>query len=195
VLLGILKGSLGFVGIFAFASFFEWTLHRYLMHSLLWPYPFHAHALVHHGLFRADHSYHLRREQDKPKVTFAWWNAPGLVLLTLPLLLSLGAVFGWPVFWGGLIAEVSYYTLYESLHWCMHVPRSRRVEKTRVFRWLNAHHRVHHYYAFKNLNVVFPLADWLLGSLVPAAAHHPVNATREERTRYQTVRKELAILD
>lgn len=183
------------MGIFAFASFFEWTLHRYIMHSPLWHYPFHAHALVHHGRFRADHSYHLRREEDKKKVTFAWWNAPGLVLLTLPFLLSLGFAFGWPVFWGGLTAVVSYYALYESLHWCMHVPRDRRVEKTRVFRWLNAHHHVHHYYAFKNLNVVFPLADWLLGSLVPAAAHNPVNGAREERTRYQTVRKEFVIPD
>jgi hypothetical protein len=42
---------------------------------------------------------------------------------------------------------------------------------------------------------VFPLADWLLGSLVPAAAHHPVNATREERIRYQTVRKAAAVPD
>jgi len=195
VLLVLLKGSVGFAGLFAFASFFEWTLHKYVMHSLLWNYPFQAHALVHHGLFRADQSYHLRREEDKPKVTFAWWNAPGLLLLHLPLLLGLGHLYGWPVFWGGLAALSSYYTLYESLHFCMHVPHNRWIEQTRVFQWLNAHHHLHHRYAFKNLNVVFPLADWVLGSLVSAQATnnpgsetlsyrtlpHPVPLPREER--------------
>jgi hypothetical protein len=169
-LLSVLKGILGFVGWFAFTSFFEWTLHKYLMHSLVWSYPFHAHALVHHGLFRADHTYHLRCEKDKKKVTFAWWNGPGLVLLHLPFLFGLRHLFGWPVFWGGLTAVVLYYALYESLHWCMHVPRNRWLERTTVFQWLNAHHYLHHRYAWKNLNVVLPLADWLLGSLVRVEA-------------------------
>jgi hypothetical protein len=179
VWLELLQGSAGFVGFFIFASFFEWTLHKYIMHSLLWNYPFHAHALVHHGLFRADRSYHLRREEDKEKVTFAWWNAPGLVLLTLPLLFGLQYFFGWPVFWGGLLSELSYYALYETLHWYMHVPGDRWIENTRVFQWLNAHHYLHHRYAFKNLNVVFPLADWVLGSLVPVAAKSSLTVIQE----------------
>ncbi len=176
VLLAFGQGLLGFIGMFAYASFFEWTLHKYFMHSLLWNYPFQAHALVHHGLFRADYSYHLRHEQDKKKVTFAWWNAPGLLLLNVPLLLGLASLFGWSVFWGGMIALALYYALYESLHWCMHVPGNRWVDQTRFFRWLNRHHYLHHRYAFQNLNVVFPLADWVLGSLVPVAPPHPVHA-------------------
>ncbi len=69
----LLKQRLGFVGFFAFASFFEWGLHKYLMHRPLWDYPFRAHALVHHQVFRADNTYHLRCEADKKrgKVTFA----------------------------------------------------------------------------------------------------------------------------
>jgi hypothetical protein len=163
------------MGFFAYASFFEWVLHRYIMHSLLWNYPFQAHALVHHGLFRADHTYHLRHEKDKKKVTFAWWNAPGLLLLHMPLLLGSAYLFGWAVFWGGLTALGLYYVLYESLHWCMHVPGNRWVERTKIFQWLNGRHYLHHRYAFKNLNVVFPLADWLLCSFVPISAQHPVN--------------------
>jgi len=179
VLLGLLKGSAGFVGLFALASFFEWALHKYIMHSPVWNYPFHAHALVHHRLFRADRTYHLQREQDKKKVTFAWWNAPGLLLLTLPFLLAFGHFFGQPVFWGGLGAEIAYYALYESLHWCMHVPKNRWIEKTRIFQWLNTHHYLHHRHAFKNLNVVFPLADWALGSLVPVVSKSPLNVAQE----------------
>src|SRR4029434_9576506 len=41
------------------------------------------------------------------------------------------------------------------------------------FRWLNAHHHYHHLYPFKNLNVVLPLADWVMGTLVPLPAKNP----------------------
>lgn len=163
------KGSVSFSFFFAYVSFFEWTLHKYLMHSQIWNYPFHAHALVHHGLFRADRSYHPQAGVDIRKVTFAWWNAPGLYLLHTPLLFLGVQLFGWSVFWGGTIALFSYYFLYESLHWCMHVPTNRWIERTRTFQWLNAHHFIHHRYAFRNLNVVFPLADWLLGTLAPVS--------------------------
>ena len=48
------------VGI-VFASFFEWTLHKYVMHRPVgkFRYAFQAHAIVHHGTFKADKSYHL----------------------------------------------------------------------------------------------------------------------------------------
>ncbi len=61
----------------------------------------------------------------------------------------------------------------------MHVPKDRWIEKTWVFRWLNTHHYLYHRYAFKNLNVVFPLADWVLGSLIPVVAKNPLSVTQE----------------
>ena len=38
-----------------YASFFEWTLHRYVMHRPVgkFRYPFESHALIHHRVFRA----------------------------------------------------------------------------------------------------------------------------------------------
>ena len=53
--------SLGIV----FASFFEWTLHRYLMHRAFgkFDYAFQAHAVIHHQTFKADHTYHLLDEK------------------------------------------------------------------------------------------------------------------------------------
>lgn len=178
----LLTGVVSCLGFFCLTSFFEWTLHKYIMHTPLWQYPFHAHALVHHGLFRADRSYHIQPGVDQNKVRFAWWNAPGLYLLHVPLLSVLVYFFGWAVFWGGTVGLFSYYVLYESLHWCMHVPQDRWVERTRAFRWLNAHHYLHHRYAYKNLNVVLPLADWLLGSLVSVS-----KLTAEESRQLTTV--------
>ena len=51
----------------------------------------------------------------------------------------------------------------------MHLPKTRRLEKSWVFYRLNGHHLLHHRYMHKNFNVVFPLADLLLGTLMPRA--------------------------
>ena len=170
----VLKFSLMCAATSVYISFFEWSVHKYLMHSLLWPYPFHAHALVHHGLFRADSTYHLQ-EQERDRVTFAWWNAPVMIIVHLPILTGLSYFFGWSFMAGGLAPMFVYYFLYESLHWCMHVPRNRLIEQTRMFRYLNAHHYLHHRYAYRNLNVVFPFADWILGTLMPVSEMQPTS--------------------
>ena len=128
-------------------------------------YPFNSHALTHHRLFRADGSFFLSREEDAEQVRFAVWNAPLLIGLHAPLLWLLGRASGLPFFVPGLVAMTLYYTLYESLHWCMHVPKDRWIERTAAFRWLSAHHRVHHLRHNTNLNVVLPLPDLLLGTL------------------------------
>ena len=65
---------------------------------------------------------------------------------------------------GAIIAITGYYGTYEYIHWCMHLPKQRRVEKPWVFRRLNGHHLLHHRYMHKNFNVVFPLADYCLGT-------------------------------
>jgi hypothetical protein len=165
----VLFGALGLLGGFLYASFFEWVLHRYLQHSVRFMrYPYRAHQLEHHAIFSADASYFLsaggHQEGDKQHLTFAWWNAPLLIGLHAPLLAVLWWVSSVWVVVGVLVAMAGYYALYEYLHYCMHVPRGRRVEASAVFRFLQAHHRLHHVYYFRNLNVVLPLADLVLGT-------------------------------
>ena len=72
----------------------------------------------------------------------------------------------WGLCWGILIAFSLYYGAYEYLHWCMHLPKRRRVERSGLFFRLNGHHLLHHRYMGKNFNVVFPLADLCLGTLL-----------------------------
>ena len=168
ILWGFAKGTVGFIGLVLYSSFFEWALHKYLMHTLTLPYSFQAHALVHHGLFRADTTYHIQPGVDPKKVTFAWWNAPLLIGLHLPLLLGLGWVFGWSVCVGGLLALALDYALYEYIHYCMHVPRNRWIERTQAFQFVHTHHYIHHRYPYQNLNVVNVLADWVMGTMLAA---------------------------
>ena len=64
----------GFAAMVVFASFFEWTLHRFVLHRPLWffHHPFNAHALVHHRIFRADHTYHVQNRTDEGKIPMNW---------------------------------------------------------------------------------------------------------------------------
>jgi hypothetical protein len=159
-------GILG--GVFA-ASMFEWVLHRYFMHrpSLGIRYPFERHAMVHHQVFKADHTYHLIRDEDKKTIPMAWWNGPVLVAMAQsPVLLAAIIFQKWGMLAGGALACTVYYAAYEYLHWCMHLPRKRSIERSGIFFRLNGHHLLHHRYQGKNFNVVLPLADLILGTLV-----------------------------
>jgi len=158
-----------------FASFFEWTLHRFLMHRPLmgFDYAFRTHALIHHRKFKADHTYHLVHHEDKKDIPMAWWNGPVLVFLCMVPFLIASVITGiWWLSLGALPVFAGYYATYEYLHWCMHLPKSRRVEKSELFRRLNGHHLLHHRYMNRNFNVVLPLADLILGTLIPRSKTH-----------------------
>ncbi|HXG49050.1 MAG TPA: fatty acid hydroxylase [Methylomirabilota bacterium] len=167
--------ALGFGGAVLFASLFEWTLHRYFMHQPVGPfdYAFRTHALVHHQVFKADHTYHLIHERDKETITMAWWNGPLLIALCMVPALALAWILHrWSLACGALLAFITYYVAYEYMHWCMHLPKSRRVERSWLFRRLNGHHLLHHRYMHKNFNVVLPLADLCFGTLLLRSKIH-----------------------
>jgi len=152
-----------------YASFMEWLLHRFVMHRpfLGFSYPFRAHAVVHHQTFKADDSYHLSNEEDKHLIPMAWWNGPAIIAIAMiPMFLLAWWAGSWGLAIGALAALAAYYGAYEYMHWCMHLPKARRVEKSWVFHRLNGHHILHHRYMHKNFNVVFPLADLCLGTLL-----------------------------
>ena len=161
--------ALGFLaGIFV-SSLFEWTLHRFVMHKPVgnFRYPFERHALVHHQIFKADHSYHLRDEKDKETIPMAWWNGPVLIMFGLsPFLAFSFFLQKWGLLCGAGIAFTLYYTAYEYMHWCMHLPKKRHIERSGIFFRLNGHHLLHHRYMHRNFNVVLPLADLMLGTLL-----------------------------
>ncbi len=163
---------LTFVGI-AYSSFFEWYLHKYAMHKKFMgmTYAHDAHAKVHHGIFRHDHTYHLQHEEHARTIHMAWWN----VLVLVPVASSpfwIGVIFweNWLPLIVVSICLLMYYFAYEYAHWCMHNPKSaKRILKgpfRRAFIWINGHHLLHHKHVGRNFNVVLPLADWCFGTLI-----------------------------
>ena len=150
------------------SSFFEWTLHKFVMHRPVgsFDYPFKAHAVIHHHVFKADHTYHLINPEDRKTIPMAWWNGPVLVFIASIPMIPVAIHFGsWMAYIGAFSSTAVYYCVYEYIHWCMHLPKSRRLERSWFFRRLNGHHLLHHRYMHKNFNVVFPLADLCLGTL------------------------------
>lgn len=167
--------TIGFLMGTAFASFFEWAFHRFVMHQprVGFRYPYERHALIHHRIFKADHTYHLIDDKDKHTIPMAWWNGPALIAVCEVPFLIIAAVTGnWGLPVGTLTAFVSYYAAYEYMHWCMHLPRRRHVERSGIFFRLNGHHLLHHRYMNRNFNVVLPLADLCLGTLLLRSKIH-----------------------
>ena len=163
--------AVGIVAGVVFSSFFEWMLHRYVMHrsvvAKVFRYPFERHTLVHHHIFKSDHTYHLVHEDDKKTIPMAWWNGPALVgIVLLPFLVLAFTFEKWGLLCGAAVAGTLYFTAYEYMHWCMHLPGKRHVERSGIFFRLNGHHLLHHRYMHNNFNVVLPLADLLLGTLM-----------------------------
>lgn len=162
---GVGLGSAVFV-----SSFFEWALHRFVMHRPLgrFDYAFRAHAVVHHQTFKADHTYHLIDVKDKDTIPMAWWNGPVLIAIMVSPTVAVSWSLGiWGLAIGAIVMSAAYYGAYEYIHWCMHLPKARRVERSGLFRRLNGHHLLHHRYMHKNFNVVLPLADLCLFTLMP----------------------------
>lgn len=149
-----------------YMSFFEWAFHRHMFHTPKFSkYMFKAHTLTHHQIYKGDETYHTH--DDHPdKVPMDWWALPALLAVHLPFFALIQWATGIPSIWGGLAAVAVYYTVYESIHWAMHVPKAATfLNRFSVYRFLDAHHRMHHKYMLSNLNVVFPLADLVLGTL------------------------------
>lgn len=161
-----------FVAGMAYGSFFEWVLHKYLMHRpfLFVTYPFRTHAQTHHVKFGSGRNYHLQDDGQKNLVTMAWWNSPILIAVNAPAgILAAWLIGSWWIVPGWIGALVFYYGMYEYFHWCMHVPGPRWFQSTRLFKWVDQHHRLHHLVPGRNLNVVFPLADFVFRTRISRA--------------------------
>jgi len=161
--------SVGLLTATIYGSFFEWTFHKYMLHRPMFSirYPFKHHALIHHYIFKANDTYHLLNEKDKNTIPMAWWSGPLIVLIAiLPFALISFLTGLWGILLGATITTILYFITYEYIHWCMHLPKKRSIERNGLFFRLNGHHLLHHRYMNKNFNVVLPLADMCLGTLL-----------------------------
>lgn len=160
---------------YAFISFFEYQIHRHLMHRKRlpkWVYracpyildTFQAHAVEHHGIWYREFDY-------EPDDHGREHNLDIKIRHTIVMILALAPIFV-PLIWffplGGTIllaVSVIHNRMWNMLHRQMHIPKKVIYRNWPMFRFLARHHFMHHQRSTKNYNVVFPMFDYLFGSV------------------------------
>lgn len=183
------------------SSFFEWAFHRFWLHRPWLPKGcFTSHTLVHHQLCKFDDTFHVVEEEQHEALSFAWWGGPALIAINLTpwLLLAWGlAAAGLTLPYAAPLVALGitfllYYAGYEGMHYLMHKPSLPVVENSGFFQFIKRHHRIHHVRMDRNLNVLLPIADFALGTLVremPATPPTPKGARRLARRHSQFGRR------
>jgi sterol desaturase/sphingolipid hydroxylase (fatty acid hydroxylase superfamily) len=88
-------------------------------------------------------------------------------LMSIPAAVVLGNLFTPNVGWLFIITTTSMYLLYESEHFCSHVTDNWFVRNMPLINTMRRHHTAHHDQSLMmnyNMNLTFPLTDWLFGT-------------------------------
>ena len=151
-------------------NFGEWAMHKHIMHRLRDTFAVRAiydrHNRQHHQYF-TDNDATIHTVQEFRIVFFPW-----RVLLVLAvgggLIASLvGQIInpnaGYVVF----ITMIGHYMVYETFHFCCHVPENWFVRNMPLVNTIRRHHVAHHNMGIMmhvNMNLTLPIADWALGT-------------------------------
>ena len=151
-------------------NFVEWAMHKYVMHRLRDVFALRAiydrHTRQHHQYF-TDNDPTISTVQEFRIVFFPW-----RVLIVLAVM---GTVFGfiaaklinanagYVVF----ITMIGHYMVYETFHFCCHVPENWLVRNLPFVNTIRRHHAAHHNMGIMmhcNMNLTFPIADWAMNT-------------------------------
>ncbi|MBD0864226.1 MAG: sterol desaturase family protein [Rhodobacteraceae bacterium] len=152
------------------ANFFEWFLHRFVMHR---PSKIKAlraiyerHTLMHHQFF-TDKEMRFAGAHDFRVTFFPPYALVTFLCISIPIALVGGFVFTANIGWLIMATTTSMYLLYEFMHACCHVEESFFVRKMPFVNTIRRHHTAHHNQSImmeQNMNLTFPIMDWLFGT-------------------------------
>lgn len=170
------------VGWFIFSiilmSFIEHQVHSRLMHKQSLPRfkkTFEAHAVFHHMHYLKIFSDEPVPDGEDREIRLTVRKAP---IKALPFAIPL-ALISWK---GALIfvcTATLHHWIWNKLHLEMHKPEGRGFSHWPVYKYLARYHWLHHRYPNKNFNVVFPFADFILGTTATATAEDRLRMDRE----------------
>lgn len=159
-------------GFWIVANIFEWGTHRFPMHRPLLPrMMYRNHTLIHHRAFAGDDAQEIRSTTDLCLVMMPWYTILLVFAMASPVALAASVVGGRALAGVFLVAAISYFLLYETIHTLHHL-RGAQLQAIGVARWrwltsLRRHHHFHHRLeemAHTNFNVTAPLADRMFGT-------------------------------
>lgn len=156
--------------VFLFCNFFEWWLHRYVMHrpsrNPVARAVYNRHTLQHHQFF-SDREMRFADHRDYRVTFFPPYALATFTLLSIPGAIVLSLLFAPNVGWLFITTTTCIYMIYEFMHFCCHVDENWFVRNMPLINTNRRHHTAHHNQSLmmeRNMNLTFPIMDWLFGT-------------------------------
>jgi hypothetical protein len=157
--------------VFLLANFFEWRVHKHVLHRRRWPLQviYDKHTPMHHMIY-VEEDMALRSTKEFRLVLMPAAGVLGIVLAAAPMAFAVGRLWSPAAGWLLLVTASLYMVSYEVLHLCYHAPSDSFIGRLGFIRVLRAHHAKHHDPRFMqewNFNVTLPLFDWVMRTTAP----------------------------
>jgi hypothetical protein len=156
--------------VFVLSNLFEWWIHKNLMHRLVDVWVLRAiyerHTREHHQYF-SDTEMTVADTREWRIIFFPWRALLGFMALGVPFALVLGWLVNPNAAYVLMVTIVGQYLLYETFHYCCHVRDNWFVRNAPFINTIRRHHSAHHNMGLMmrlNMNLTFPIADWLMGT-------------------------------
>lgn len=158
------------IPVFAFSNWFEWWIHKYVMHRLVDVWALRA---IYDRHTRQHHQYFTNNEMTVDstrefRIIFFPWRA---LLTFMGMGVPFGLFLGWLINPNAgyilMVTIVGQYLIYESFHYCCHVHENWFVRNMPFVNTIRRHHTAHHNQGLmmeRNMNLTFPIADWFMGT-------------------------------
>ncbi len=151
-------------------NFVEWAMHKYVMHRLIDVFALRAiydrHTRQHHQYF-TDTEYTIDTTREFRIVFFPWRVLTVLIVSGSALGFLASMIFNPNVGYILFITMIGHYLIYETFHYCCHVHENWFVRNMPFVNTIRRHHAAHHNLGImmhKNMNLTFPIADWIMGT-------------------------------
>jgi hypothetical protein len=156
--------------VFLFCNFFEWWLHRYVMHrpskNPIARAVYNRHTLQHHQFF-TEHEMRFADHRDYRVTFFPPYALATFTLISIPAAVGLAWVISPNVGWLFISTTTAVYLTYEFMHFCCHVEDNAFVRNMPFINTNRRHHTAHHDQSImmeRNMNLTFPIMDWMFGT-------------------------------
>ena len=157
--------------VFLLANFFEWRVHKHVLHRRRWPLEviYDKHTPMHHMVY-IEEDMALRSTKEFRLVLIPAAGVLGIVLAAAPVATAIGRLWSGPAGWLFLLTASLYMATYEVLHLCYHAPSESFIGRLAFIKVMRAHHAKHHDPRLMqkwNFNVTLPIFDWVMRTMAP----------------------------
>jgi hypothetical protein len=151
-------------------NFVEWGMHKFVMHRLRDVFAVRAiydrHTRQHHQYF-TDNEPTIDTVKEFRIVFFPWRVLMVLAVAGGGIAWVMAQVFNANAGYITFITMIGHYMVYETFHFCCHVPENWFVRNVPFVNTIRRHHAAHHNMGIMmhcNMNLTFPVADWAMGT-------------------------------